>query len=299
MFRILSVDGGGVRGIFPAHILKRFSEKHGSDLTQIFDLIIGTSTGAIIAAAAATQTPFSKVVDLYEKHSGEIFSPRPLSFDGLGRSKYRSEPLRKVLEEVFGDKTMSSAQTRLILPATDISNGNVFVIKSPYLPTFVRDKDIPLVSAIMASCAAPGYFDPVQVHEYLLADGGLWANNPSLVAYTEAISKLAKPAAEVRILSIGTGIGHQYYNIGEASRTAWGLATGWKRKKLIDTILNLQARSATNSATLLLGNQYKRLTFDETGSLPLDDTSQIAQLKAKAGEVYTYNSDSIKQFLNL
>jgi len=65
MFRILAIDGGGVRGIFPAHVLALFSSKHGTDLTSVFDLIVGTSTGAIIAAAAAVGIPLEKVSELY------------------------------------------------------------------------------------------------------------------------------------------------------------------------------------------------------------------------------------------
>jgi patatin-like phospholipase/acyl hydrolase len=299
MFRILSVDGGGVRGIFPAHILNLFSKQHGSDIAEIFDLVIGTSTGAIIATAVATKIPLEKVVDLYETHAEEIFTRRWFSWRGRFRSQYESEPLRKVLTEVFEGLTMSAAKTRLLLPATDLTNGNVFVIKSPYLPSFVRDKDISLVDAVMASSAAPGYFDPVKVNEYLLADGGLWANNPSIVAYTEAIGKLGVPQQDVRILSIGTGTGHEYYDASHDKNVWWGLATGWGRTKLVDAIFNIQSRASSNTGTLLLRDQYLRLSFDATGALPLDDVGQLPTLKARAGEVFTYNSERIKAFLEL
>jgi patatin-like phospholipase/acyl hydrolase len=299
MFRILAIDGGGVRGIFPAHVLALFSRKHGTDLTSVFDLIVGTSTGAIIAAAAAVGIPLEKVSALYEQRAGEIFTRQRCSVHGLLRSRYRSEPLRRVLTDVFGDATMGDVPGRLILPSTDLSNGNVFVIKSQYLESFVRDAQIPLVEAIMASCAAPTYFDPVRLNEYLLGDGGLWSNNPSFVAYTEAIGKLAIPPDEVRILSVGTGTGHQFYDVGKAAGRTWGLATGWCGSRLIDTILNLQSRASANAAMLLLQDKYLRISFEESGALPLDDIAQIPRLKAKAGEAFTYKSDAIKKFLEL
>lgn len=296
MFRILAIDGGGARGIFPAHVLSLLEKEHGS-LAAKFDLIIGTSTGGIIAAAAATGVSLEKVVALYEDQAANIFSKKPMAFGGYVRSKYRSEPMRELLEQIFDSQTMSAARTRLVLPTTDISNGNVFVIKSPYLPSFVRDKDIKLVDAVMASCAAPSYFDPVKVHEYLLADGGLWANNPSFVAYTEAIGKLQIDPNQIRILSVGTGTGHQFYDIG-AQPANWGLMSGWGLR-LVDTFLNLQSRTSTNSSTLLLGDKYMRVSFEETGPLALDDVAQIPRLKAKAGEQFTYKSEAIKNFLQL
>ena len=298
MFRILAIDGGGVRGVYPAHILKLFSRQHGADLTSVFDLIVGTSTGAIIAAAVAARIPLEKVTEIYEGHAREIFSKRRFSFGGVVRSRYRSGPLRRVLSDVFGNLQMADVPGRLMLPSTDISNGNVFVIKSSYLPSFVRDAKIPLVEAIMASSAAPTYFDPVRIDEYLLADGGLWGNNPSFIAYTEAIGKLAVPRDEVRIFSLGTGTGHQFYDVARAN-SMWGVATGWGVSRLVDTILNLQSRASANTSTLLLRDSYLRVSFDESGPLALDDVSQIPRLKAKAGEAFTYKSADIKAFLNL
>jgi len=187
---------------------------------------------------------------------------------------------------------------RLVLPATDISNGNVFVMKSSYLPDFVRDKDILVADAVMASAAAPLFFDPVRIKEYLLADGGLWANNPSLVAYTEAVGKLGQNPDDVRLLSLGTGLGDLYYDVGESVHR-WGFATGWDTLKLIDLFFNLQSRSSENAVKLLLKGNYLRIGFRETNSLPLDDTLQMPRLKAKAAETFTYQHATIKAFLEI
>ncbi len=300
MFRILSVDGGGVRGIFPAYVLKQLSATlDGQSLRDVFDLVIGTSTGGIIAAAVAQNIPLQRVVELYEQEAPTIFG-RQQAFSGRGilRSRYPAEPLRSLISGIFGAATMKDVPGRLVLPCTDVSNGNVFLIKSAYLASFVRDLDIRLADAVAATTAAPMYFDPIKVKEYLLADGGMWANNPSILAYTEAVGKLSIAAESVRVLSLGTGTGEEYYDVG-ADPLAWGFGTGWRTLQLVNMFLNLQSRAAENSTFLLLGERYLRITFKEAGSLPLDDVASIPRLKAKAAETFTYESAKIRAFLNL
>lgn len=296
-FRILAIDGGGVRGIFPAHILASLARQRGK-LSETFDLIVGTSTGAIIAAAVATDFDLDQLCASYERYAPILFTSRFGHVGGTLRSSYGSEALQELLREVFQDKKFADVPGRLAIVATDVSNGNVFVMKSSYHPSFVRDGDIAIRDGVLASCAAPGYFDPVRVKEYLLADGGLWGNNPSLIAYTEAVGKLAVDANEVRLLSIGTGTGREYYDVGRAAGASWGLVTGWQSRKLINMIFNLQSQSAANIAGLLLGKRYLRISFEETRSLSLSDPAQMPSIKAKAAATFTYQHDVIERFLN-
>lgn len=299
MFRILAIDGGGIRGIFPATLLDLLEKEHGTPLGSKFDLIVGTSTGAIIAAAIAMHVTMREVVKAYVEHSPRIFTKKakwPIASYVI--SKYSTDHLKDLLDQLFSNATMTAPKQRLLIPTTDVSNGNVFVIKSQYLPTFVRDRDFRIADAVLASCAAPTYFDPVKVGGYLLADGGLWANNPSFVAYTEAVGKLQVDAEKIRVLSIGTGMGHQYYDVGSSTRR-WGLFTGWRGLRLIDAAMNIQGRASSNVASLLLKEKYLRIGFDETGNLPLDDVRCIPKLQAKAGEAFTYHHDHIVKFLDL
>ena len=243
------------RGIYPAHILNLLTAQlPESDVGGLFDLVVGTSTGAMIAAAIACGVPLGKVVELYERRAASIFGKKRITLKDTLQSAYSSAPLREVLEEIFQKTQMGDIKRRVILPATDISNGNVFLIKSSYLDEFVRDRDITVVDAVMASAAAPLFFDPVRVKEYLLADGGIWANNPSVVAYTEAVGKLKQRPEDVRILSIGTGSGDRPYDVGARTRR-WGLVTGWKGRQMVNLFFNLQSRASENSATLLLGGE--------------------------------------------
>ena len=202
-FKILALDGGGVRGIYSAHVLRRLCESFDLTPSRTFDLIVGTSTGSIIAAAPATDYDLADVCEKYETSAPQIFTSSLLPNKGIFGSKYSQRPLKDLLESVFHSKTLGQVTNRLVIPATDISNGNVYVFKSSYDPSFVRDRATPVATAVLASCAAPLFFDPVSVGTYLVADGGMWANNPSVVALTEGLSRLKQKLDDIRILSIG------------------------------------------------------------------------------------------------
>jgi len=300
--RILAIDGGGIRGVYAAYILKRIAEEFNTTFYKCFDLIVGTSTGAIIAAALATNYPIEKIVGLYEVNSKQIFKKQPGGFLGLLQSRYNNRYLKTLLGQTFGKKTMSDVLTRLMIPATDIGNGQVFVFKSNYLEEFVRDKDIRIADAVLASCSAPTYFNPIVVREYLLADGGLWANNPSIAALVEATGKMKTPVEKVRLLSVGTGIGNRYYSRKTVNR--------WWRKvgglfglslygtKLVEVILNLQSKSAQNMMGLLLDEvHYLRLNFESDKKLSLDRIDIIDDLKSRADQIFTYKAKTIERFL--
>src|SRR3989442_2059546 len=183
--RVLAIDGGGIRGYFSAHVLLRIQQEFDVRFDKAFDLICGTSTGSIIAAALATEYPLEEVKKLYENLGKHIFRKVSGSFGGSLRARYDIEGLRSELNKTFGTRTLSETATRLLIPATDIGNGQVHVFKSSYSDDFVRDKNVRIAEAVLASCAAPTYFAPVYVDPYLLADGGLWANNPAMVGYVE------------------------------------------------------------------------------------------------------------------
>src|SRR3989344_530408 len=136
--RILAIDGGGIRGYFAAHVLERIQQEHGVHFANPFDVICGTSTGAIIAAALATEYPLKNVKKLYEERGCHIFKRATGSIGGLLRAKYSIARLRSELSEAFGDQTLTQTTTRLLIPATDIGNGQVHVFKSAYSSDFVR-----------------------------------------------------------------------------------------------------------------------------------------------------------------
>lgn len=299
-FRILSIDGGGIRGVFPAHILQCVEERLGVNLYDTFDMIAGTSTGSIIAAAVACKVPTCDIVALYRERAEEIFPlVRARSFLAswvrpVCRPKHEIDDLRAVLADVFEDTLLGEIQKPLLLPSTDVGSGDVHVLKSHYSPAFTRDVRVPVKEAVLASCAAPVYFEPVKVDNYLLADGGVWANNPTLAAIIDARYRLGVALDDIRVLSLGTGSSATAY--GTAAR-AWGLLTGWRSIRFIDFLLSLQARSTHNYVRLMLAqDQLVRLNFETDLPLPLDDHSLVEDLISRADKVFTYASADLVKF---
>jgi patatin-like phospholipase/acyl hydrolase len=300
-FKILCIDGGGVRGIYPAYILKRVEESFAIRLHEIFDMVVGTSTGSIIVGAIAVDYPLNDVVSIVEEKSRHIFRKTPFSLGGVIASRYDRKELEDILKLALGSRTLSETKTRLVIPATDLVNGNVHVFKSKYLNEFVRDIDVKIADAVLASCAAPTYFDPKTVGDanYMLADGGLWANNPSVVALTEAIGKLGLNKNQIKILSVGTGSKQVDYELGSAEKKNWGALLGWEGTKLLDMILHLQSISDTNKTKIILGENYLRLNYDADQELSLDNVKILAEMKNRADFTFTRNAEKIKNFLEI
>ena len=227
--RVLSIDGGGVKGVLPARILSLMEEKFHINIYNTFDLIVGTSTGSIVAGAIATKCDLAELVDDYIETSPEIFRKR-WNLCGLARSKYDRKNLENFLHRKLGNIKLGEIEKPIILNATNVSVWGVHVFKSAYQEKcrgvdYVRDPDVSLFKAVLASCAAPTYFNPVDIKGTLVCDGGLWANNPALVAYTEAKSNFETD--NIKILSLGTGKSQRTY---QKSKN-WGLLSGWKKNK--------------------------------------------------------------------
>lgn len=316
-FYILAFDGGGFRGIFVAHILRRMEEEWQIEWQSQFGLLAGTSTGAVLAAGLACELTAAQLAESYETYGKELFTPRLRSrFDllKLFTSRYSSEKLKKFLERTLGDTTLGQVKIPLILPAVDIGNGCVHVFKSAYHSTFSRDPKVRVSDAVLASCSAPTYFDPVVIDDrYRLADGGLWANNPSLVAAIDARYRLKIPLEDVRVLSIGAGKSKKFYprsegkykNILLRSWQGWGFVTRWQRSKMFDLLLNLQSDNAHNMLCLLLGEspleskQVLRLNFDSDRPLSLDSVRKRYDWITKADHTFTHHSPRIARFLEI
>ncbi|MFT5730212.1 MAG: patatin-like phospholipase/acyl hydrolase [Desulforhopalus sp.] len=304
-FRILSIDGGGIRGVYPAHILHCIEERLGINLYDSFDMIAGTSTGAIIAAGIAARVDAADIVDMYREHGAEIFHKKTFlwpkwvwknKIQPMVDSLYCSEYLGSILTDVFAEKRLGEIQKPLLLPSTDIGNGCVHVLKSGYSSEFTRDSDVLLKDAILASCSAPTYFDPHRIDHYLLADGGLWANNPALAAVTDAKKRLGVKLSNIQVLTIGTG--HSKTMYGTENSRKWGLINGWRNKEFISFILSLQSQSAMNYLSLQLNpDQIMRIDFESDLPLSLDDVSKLDDLITKADHDFTHESERIKKFL--
>ena len=208
-FRILSMDGGGIRGIFPAAVLADLEHRYlGGDLVvEYFDLITGTSTGGILALGLAAGMKASELLCLYRDRGREVFPPqrrKPRKFLQWFKTGYKRDPLDRILEEVQGERKLRDSLVRLCIPSLDWKYGDVYIFKTPHHPDFKKDGDEPMAKVAGATAAAPTYFRPVQ-EGYIFADGGLWANNPIMIGLIEALSGFKTKRSDIAILSIGCG----------------------------------------------------------------------------------------------
>jgi len=232
MFRALSIDGGGMRGIYTAAYLDALDTAYakrrqirGLDIGKGFQLIVGTSTGAIIGCALAIGTAPAKVMELYRSHGADVFPkklPSRLGYDLLTQLRTRpaylemgERTLRTELEKLLQAATLADVwNTRHIamaITAVNMSTYRSWVFKTPHDPdTNHRDDERTLVEVCLASSAAPLYRSlAVLEHEStktynVFADGGLWANNPVLVALVEALQMTSETDEDIEIFSLGS-----------------------------------------------------------------------------------------------
>ena len=231
--RVLSLDGGGMRGTYTATYLDRvanaFANRRGVEALDIgaaFDLIVGTSTGGIVACALAAGIPLSEIAELYVEHGPKIFT-RPLPggvFSTISDISKRpqavaqgTEALRQALENRFGKITLGEIHAArgiaLAIPATEMGQHRAWVFKTPHLKdtTNHRDDRYTLVDVCLATTAAPIYRSMAVLDHpdnnadgyNIFVDGGLWANNPVLVGLIDALD-LTEPGQEIQIFSLGT-----------------------------------------------------------------------------------------------
>ncbi len=295
-FKILSLDGGGVRGIFSARVLDLINKKLDIDIYNTFDLVVGTSTGSVVAAAVATKYNLSKLVKDYDCCATKIFKKR-FSLCGLLKSKYDAKVLENLLRDSFGETTLGNIKKPLIINATNVSTGKVHVFKSSYQKDrrngdYFRDREVPLYKAVLASCAAPVYFDPVDIEGDLVCDGGLWANNPAVVGYVDAISNFQETHTNIRMLSIGAGKQNQFY----FPASWWGLLTGWKKEKIVSFAMLSQTQYAENCLNLIMHDNLLRIN-PVIKNWKLDDCKTLRVLKSLALHEVTNSGESIKGFL--
>ena len=274
-FRILSIDGGGIRGIFPAAVLAELERRYldGDSVAGYFDLITGTSTGGIIAIGLGAGIPATRILQFYVEDGQAIFPPKGRLARLWGARRlvthmYDSQNLRVHLQQQLGSRTLRDSSSRLCIPSCDGTHGDIWVYKTPHHPDYQMDGSQGMVEVALATSAAPTYFRPLEDGGYRLLDGGLWANNPIMVGVVEALTALGAPAGRIRVLSLGCG--SEPYRVGRWKMTAGGVL-GWR--DIVIGAMRYQSLSALGQARLLLGaDRVDRIEPVPSGHpIPLDD----------------------------
>jgi patatin-like phospholipase/acyl hydrolase len=207
-FQILALDGGGVKALFTAHVLARLEDDLAVSIRDSFDLIAGTSAGGIIALALGAGLRPADIVGHYQQLTAAVFPRNRRRWwrlpARLRRPTYAQQPLHEALHGVLGERLLGDSDRRLVIPAWDVQCGQVHLFKTPHHPRLTRDWRVPMVDVALATSAAPTFLPAARVDGHRLIDGGVWANNPSVVAITEAVSLLGVPLDAIRILNVGT-----------------------------------------------------------------------------------------------
>jgi predicted acylesterase/phospholipase RssA len=218
--RILSIDGGGIRGILPAMVLADLERRTNRPMIDLFDLIVGTSTGGLVALALSCPDGEGKprhtardIVRLYEVEGKRVFSRsvwhKIRSVGALAEGKYPAAGIEGVLQDYFGETRLKDSLADVVVPAYEIERRIPFFFKTANAK-IKSYYDYPMKTVIRAATAAPTYFEPTQVQidgpndYYALVDGALFAYNPGMCAYVEALHRYSS-FESVIMVSLGTG----------------------------------------------------------------------------------------------
>lgn len=330
-FKILCIDGGGIRGIIPSKFLsnlENYISKHKGEETRLneyFDLICGTSTGGIIAIGLGLGMTAKDINKLYEENATKIFGSPKTGF--LRRMKqfflpkHTRKNLNSILKNSFSmysddsDTRLGHSKTRLCIPAFNASTGNTVVFKTSHHKDYTRDYQIPAYQVALATSAAPTYFTPYEINYQQkrstekvnfmnMVDGGIFANNPSLIGLSEALA-LGYSFNQIKILSIGTGSTTITYPKQKKALSSG--ATSWmnplKGVPLIEIMMQSQSSITENIMKVLSQGVHHDNTerfvyhrfqdkFNSTDKIDLDDTTiDKIKLMSQKGRNLFENAD--------
>lgn len=304
-FRILSLDGGGIRGVYVAALLQQCEAAfgRGNKLARYFDMIAGTSTGGIIALGLGLGISTADIFAFYRDDGRRIFPPLPVRLSGIARQwwnwafgpKLDHEALDSALKRRFGEHLLGQSSARLVIPAFMMPKTEIAVFKTDHHADFRNDHKTPMWKVARATSAAPTYLKGLEHKEsgHIFIDGGVWANNPVMVALVDALSAYDLTFDQIEILSIGTGNAPFELRKPEVFRglVAWRAA--------IKAAMFLTTDNATAQAKLLLGpDRCLRLEpFGAGACIEMDDyDGAFARLPDLAGQDFEANRKEIAHF---
>lgn len=301
MVSILSIDGGGIRGIVPATFLIEFEKRTGKPICELFDLIAGTSTGGVLAATLTLSNSHGKpkysaeqVRSAYFEHVGDIFHRSILrsvtTLGGLARPIYSPRTLELMFKQYLGNERLHTTLTEILVTAYDMASSTPWFFKTSFAKHHRTSADDPLLTQVArAATAAPTYFPPLMMEGHCLVDGGVFACNPALCAYAQA-RNMYPEEKEFLVVSLGTGL--HVHNRPCSKVNNWGIVD-WA-VPISAVMMNSSSAAVNYQMRALVGNEnYVRfqvqLDQDATG---MDDASDknIRKLGALAQQAIKQQS---------
>ncbi len=308
-YRILSIDGGGIRGIIPATVLAHLEADAGRPVHELFDLIVGTSTGGIITLALAGRSDgtapltAARAADLYAEQGSRIFSRsaihRARTLGGMLGNRYPATGLEQVLHETLGQTRLADLSSDVVIPAYETEMR---------VPWFFRSRrarddaayDFAIRDVARATAAAPTYFPAARItagdgEDWTLIDGGTFANNPTMCAIADALADHG--AGDLQVLSLGTG--ELTRSLSYDRIRSWGLL-GWARP-LLDVVFDGVSQTTDHHARQLSGaagddaEHHRWQVRLSVGSDDLDDATadNVATLRRLAEDLVTEHADAL------
>jgi patatin-like phospholipase/acyl hydrolase len=292
LIKVLSIDGGGIKGIIPATVLAYIERKTGQPTSALFDLIAGTSTGGILALGSTKPGPDGQPAYTAEEGIAFYIEEGPVVFSrpwyrkipgwNLIEERYPSGPIDEVLHRYFGDTRLKEALTDVIITSYDIEARAPYFFKSRHAkdPDRPRD-DFFMRDAARATAAAPTYFEPAKITmpgepPYVaLIDGGVYAINPAMCAYAE-VRHVYPPGSQVLLVSLGTGENTEPLPYDEVK--GWGEAS-WARP-ILDVVFDGNSDTVDFQLRQLLpaeeglARYYRFQILLEGASDAMDDASE-------------------------
>lgn len=332
LFKILAIDGGGIRGIIPAKVLAEYEleMKHRDanySLYKEFNLICGTSTGAILAIGIGLGIPVIELVNFYKVFAKEIFPQwyfkiLPQGARVLATSIYSNKKLRQKLKEVYSKANngipplLNDLKTKVCIPTYNGNLGEINILKTKHHVDYTRDYKLPAHEVALSSASAPVYFPP-HSFEYSnefgsgvninMIDGGIFANNPALIGILEAADKLDINFSKIKVVSIGTGKGKQIIKRSWVPKNFWYWFV--PKPRLLEMILDSQSQITDRYIDFLqrsltkTGNSFNYLRIQhefgsDVVSLNASDKKNIQRLESIGDELAKKRINDIIKFLN-
>lgn len=296
-FRVLSLSGGGIRGLYSASFLAEVENLTGKKFVDHFDLIVGTSTGGLIALAMGIGNSVASVRDFYFTNGPSIFPAGKVKGWWLGAKrvvypKHNNAVLCQLIKQCLGEeRTLADSKRPLVVNSFHAAGGAPVCFKTRHHPDFKKDHTRKAWEIAMATAAAPTFYRAFQAGdgtEYV--DGGVWANCPVLVGAIEAIDRFNIPRDQVEVLSVGTT--RSSFSVAHTARQggAWQNVS-MKNRAVLDLLFEANRSSAMFMARRLIGSESiceidrvvaeGRFAMDDARPESLQDLRALGQEDAK------------------